>query len=218
MTMVVLVLVLIWTLQTAIAYSATYGRLDAVSATLAEQPWTGAWIALRAAVILAAIVLWVLNRRRNLFRVIIVANALLTLGLAGNTMALMQDLVKGFSTQALDLLLSDVFFVAVTNILVFSIWYWIVDPPGIEEGQRDEDPWELLFPQRADNLPGYEDWQPRYTDYLFVAFTTSFAFSPTDTMPLTRRAKLLMLLQSSISIVTLTGLAGGAINLLGGSS
>lgn len=59
---------------------------------------------------------------------------------------------------------------------------------------------------------------PHYTDYLFVAFTTSFAFSPTDVMPLTRRAKLLMMLQASISIITLTGLAGTAINILASSN
>jgi uncharacterized membrane protein len=55
------------------------------------------------------------------------------------------------------------------------------------------------------------------TDYLYVAFTTSVAFSPTDTLPLTRRAKVLMLLQATISLVTLTGIAGSAINILAGS-
>ena len=64
--------------------------------------------------------------------------------------------------------------------------------------------WDFLFPQRGANLPHYESWPPRYTDYLYLAFTTSFAFSPTDTLPLTRRAKMLMLLQSAISIITLT--------------
>ena len=58
------------------------------------------------------------------------------------------------------------------------------------------------------------NWLPRYTDYLYVAFTTTFAFSPTDTMPLTRRAKMLMLLQAAISVVTLTAIAGSAINIL----
>jgi predicted ribonuclease YlaK len=53
---------------------------------------------------------------------------------------------------------------------------------------------------------------------MYLAFTTSFAFSPTDVLPLTRRAKLLMLLQSVISIVTLTGIAGNAISILAGGS
>ena len=70
----------------------------------------------------------------------------------------------------------------------------------------------------AATLPGYEQWQPRYTDYLYLAFTASFAFSPTDTLPLSRRAKLLMLLQAVISIVTLTGIAGSAINILAGAA
>ncbi len=109
MTVVVLVLVLIWVLQTLIAYSAIFGRLGNISAALVEQPWSGAWLGLRAAVILAAIVLWIMNRRRALFKTIIIANALLTLGLMGNTVALMQDLIVGLSTQDLDILLSAVF-------------------------------------------------------------------------------------------------------------
>jgi hypothetical protein len=77
--------------------------------------------------------------------------------------------------------------------------------------------WDFLFPQRAASVPRYERWVPSYTDFIDLGFTTSFAFSPTDTMPLTRRAKLLMLLQSVISIITLTGIAGSAINILAGA-
>jgi uncharacterized membrane protein len=79
------------------------------------------------------------------------------------------------------------------------------------------EPWDFLFPQRGADLPFYESWVPRYTDYLYLAFTDSFAFSPTDTLPLTRRAKLLMLLQATISIITLTAIASSAINNLAGS-
>lgn len=56
-----------------------------------------------------------------------------------------------------------------------------------------DEPWAFVFPQRGNALPNYEHWVPRYLDYLFLAFTTSFAFSPTDTLPLTRTAKMLML-------------------------
>jgi uncharacterized membrane protein len=78
------------------------------------------------------------------------------------------------------------------------------------------EPWAFLFPQRGASLPHYEAWQPHYLDYLFLAFTTSFAFSPTDTLPLTRTAKMLMLLQAAVSVVTLTGIAGSAVNILSG--
>lgn len=69
-------------------------------------------------------------------------------------------------------------------------------------------PGALLFPQRATTLPHYETWTPRYLDYLFLAFTASFAFSPTDTVPLSRTAKMLMIVQAAISVVSLTGIAG----------
>jgi hypothetical protein len=73
-----------------------------------------------------------------------------------------------------------------------------------------------LFPQRDRSLQSYERWSPGYPDYLFIAFTTSFAFSPTDALPLTRTAKMLMLLQASISVVIVLGIAAGAINAIVG--
>ena len=60
-------------------------------------------------------------------------------------------------------------------------------------------------------------WVPRYGDYLFIAFTASFGFGPADAPPLTRRAKAIMLLQAVISVVTLTAIAGSAINILAGA-
>ena len=104
-----------------------------------------------------------------------------------------------------------------SNILIFSIWYWIIDPPGVVEGEDAHQPWAFLFPQRGSPLPCYESWVPHYVDYLFIAFTTSFAFSPTDTLPLAQTAKMLMMAQAAISVVTLTGIAGAAINILAGN-
>ena len=111
-------------------------------------------------------------------------------------------------------MLIDAALMSVSNILIFSIWYWIIDPPGVEDAPHEETPWAFLFPQRGSSLPHYERWRPSYADYLFVAFTTSFAFSPTDALPLTRMAKMLMLLQAAISVVVVLGIAGGAINAL----
>src|SRR6204780_4208573 len=81
---------------------------------------------------------------------------------------------------------------------------------------RFGEPLEFLFPQRAGAIPHYESWVPRYGDYLYLAFTTSLTFSPSETAPVTRRAKALMLLQAVISVVTLTAIAGSAINILAG--
>ncbi len=213
LTMVVLVLLAIVVLQESISYSVTFGRLASFVPGWNQSRVSAGWLTLRAILLIVTVVLWLFNRKREVFKAIIVTNGVLTVGLFVNMLALSEALL-GFSSQAVKNLLVDVFFMAVTNILIFSIWYWLIDPPGIEETQRVNEPWDFLFPQRGSILPFYESWVPRYTDYLYLAFTTSFAFSPTDTLPLTRRAKMLMLLQATISIITLTGIAGSAINIL----
>ena len=213
---VVLVLLLIVILQGSISYSTTFGALSRFIPGLEDSPVAGAWLVLRLILIAVLLFLWLLTRKRHLFRAIIITNGLLTFGLFINMLALLDALTR-LTAQAAESLVVDVVLMAITNILIFSIWYWIIDPPGIDETQRDDAPWDFLFPQRGADLPHYESWLPRYTDYLYLAFTTSFAFSPTDTLPLTRRAKMLMLLQSTISIITLTGIAASAIGLLAGS-
>ena len=160
-------------------------------------------------------VLWTLRRKHALFQLIIIANALSTLALLIQTGSLISALFGGAS-EAINALMLDVALMATSNILIFSIWYWVIDPPGVEDVSRADERWDFLFPQRGSLLPHYDGWFPRYPDYLFVAFTTSLAFSPTDTLPLSRRAKMLMMLQAAISVVTLTGVAGSAINILAG--
>ncbi len=217
LSMVVLILVGILLLQSEISYSTAFGRLDGFVKIPGWEhgAFPTAWLVLRVAAMLVVVTLWILNRKRDLFKAIIVANVMLTLGLLINMMLLV-DVLFGLSAQAVRPLLVDVVLMATTDVLIFSIWYWIIDPPGVEETQREDALWEFLFPQRGSVLPGYEAWTPRYSDYLYLAFTTSFAFSPTDTLPLTRRAKLLMMMQSSISLITLTAIAGSAINILAG--
>ena len=143
----------------------------------------------------------------------IFANSLLTLGLVASTYQMIVVLSSHNNANAVALL-NNVVRLAVVNILTFSIWYWLIDPPGIDETQPSDTPWEFLFPQRAASIPGYENWVPRYTDYLHLAFTTSVAFSPTDTLPLTRRAKVLMAVQAAVSLISITVIAGSAVNIL----
>lgn len=213
LTTVVLVLSVISVDQTSLSYTIAFGPLGGQPGFV-EYLASGGY-AVRATLHALLAVLWILNRKRALFRTIVVANTLFTFALLLDTYFLVGVLFS-ISAVAIDTLLIDVVLMAVANILVFSIWYWIIDPPGVEERQHTDQPWDFLFPQRASSLPHYDLWVPRYADYLFVAFTTSFAFSPTDTLPLTRRAKMLMLLQAIVSLVTLTGIAGSAINILAG--
>lgn len=103
----------------------------------------------------------------------------------------------------------------ITNVLIFALLYWQFDLGGPEArmnnaGRRPH--W--LFPQTGvpDVLP---DWRPTFIDYLFLAYTTATAFSPTDTLPLTARAKLLLMLESAIAMTTVLVVASRAINILG---
>ncbi|MFC1420297.1 hypothetical protein [Streptacidiphilus cavernicola] len=102
-----------------------------------------------------------------------------------------------------------------TNIIAFSLWYWEWDrggPAVRAMGTRDYP--DLLFPQMQQQGLAPADWEPQYPDYLYVAFTNATAFSPTDTMPLSRWAKLLMTMQSVVSLVTLALVIARAVNVL----
>ncbi len=105
----------------------------------------------------------------------------------------------------------------VTNVLAFSILYWQVDRGGPEarvnsSGRRPD--WLFTQQEAGEDLvkPG---WLPTYIDYLYLGFSTATAFSATDALPLTARAKLLMMLDSTISLLTLVVVAARAINILG---
>jgi len=105
----------------------------------------------------------------------------------------------------------------VTNVFIFSLLYWQIDrggPEGRIEGAGNWPDW--LFPQvqaPAGDVP--EDWHPTFVDYLYLSYSTVTAFSTTEVAPLTPRAKLLMMLQSMISLITIVLVASRAINILG---
>jgi uncharacterized membrane protein len=102
-----------------------------------------------------------------------------------------------------------------TNFLAFALWYWEIDRggPGIRAAGEDRAP-DFLFPQMADDSIHPRDWRPDFIDYLYVSLTNATAFSPTDTMPLSHMAKLVMGLQSVISIITLALIVSRAVNIL----
>jgi uncharacterized membrane protein len=102
-----------------------------------------------------------------------------------------------------------------TNVIVFGLWYWELDGGGPPARLRDpRAPRDFAFVQMTDPEVAARGWHPRFVDYLYLAFTNASAFSPTDTMPLTRWAKLLMLAQSTVSILTLLLVAARAVNIL----
>ena len=114
-------------------------------------------------------------------------------------------------------LLSSSVGVWVTNVIISALLYWQIDRGGPEARANHTCPKpDWLFPQET--APGEDvprDWHPVFIDYLYLAYSTATAFSTTDAMPLTARAKLLMMLQSAFSLLTVMVVASRAINILG---
>ncbi|HTC36894.1 MAG TPA: hypothetical protein VK724_26180 [Bryobacteraceae bacterium] len=104
----------------------------------------------------------------------------------------------------------------VTNVLVFASWYWRLDAGGPHQRdlRRKHNEGAFLFPQMLISGKDARDWRPGFVDYLFLAFNTSTAFSPTDVPVLSRWAKGMMMVQASISLLAVALLAARAVNIL----
>jgi len=107
----------------------------------------------------------------------------------------------------------------ISNVLIFALWYWRLDAGGPHE--RDAIPGHtrgaILFPQMTipnDSPNKDKDWEPQFVDYLFLAFNNSTALSPTDAPVLSRWAKVLTMMQASISLIIVVLLAARAVNIL----
>lgn len=105
----------------------------------------------------------------------------------------------------------------VTNVIVFSLWYWEFDRGGPAERAAGSARWaSFAFPENATPELVPEHWMPTYPDYLYLSFTNSTAFSPTDTLPVRMWAKMTMLVQSVIALVTAILVIARAVNVLPG--
>jgi hypothetical protein len=148
-----------------------------------------------------------------------VLNGLVTAAMVWSLAQLVSDLLEHRGTPQRLLLAAAALWLA--NILVFASWYWHLDAGGPHERDltRGHPDGAFLFPQMtmdpaAKLAAGEHDWSPHFVDYLFLAFNTSTAFSPTDVPVLSRWAKVLMMLQSLISLTVIALLAARAVNLL----
>jgi hypothetical protein len=141
-----------------------------------------------------------------LLSIVSLANAVLVL-------AVVASLIEGEEKSGAQLLLKAVT-VWATNVIAYGLWYWGLDRGGPVRRLRPHPPApDFQFPQMENPQLAPPRWQPELIDYIYVSFTNSIAFSPTDAMPLTRRAKLLMLSESAISAVTLLLVAARAVNI-----
>jgi hypothetical protein len=103
----------------------------------------------------------------------------------------------------------------VTNVLLFGLWYWELDRGGpVTRALEPDTPPDFLFVQMQEPRHAPPDWMPGFLDYMYTSFTNATAFSPTDTMPLTYMAKVLMAVQSLAALVTIGLVVSRAVNIL----
>lgn len=152
-------------------------------------------------------------RRINVILLIIVTSAANIYSLSVVADQLLQG--KNSTATGHNLILAAVN-IYLTNIIVFGLLYWELDGggPGLRRKapKRDLDFW---FPQQvASEGEAQPHWKPTFTDYLYTSSTNAMAFSPTDTLPVSRRAKMLMLTQAAIALVAIALVAARAVNIL----
>lgn len=134
-----------------------------------------------------------------------------------SAVTLVVGLVRGTNDSGASVLLTSGGVVYLVNILVFGVAYWELDRGGpADRAHGEEGSPDFLFIQMTMDGPEFEEWEPRFTDYLYVSFTNATAFSPTDTMPLTTLAKGAMMAQAVVAFVTVAMLVARAINILPG--
>ena len=130
---------------------------------------------------------------------------------AGALILLIDALLNGSGIPGRQLL-SGALAIFLTNIIMFGLWYWELDSPGLS-GRHKPQSEHFLFPQESAHEP--KGWQPSFFDYLYVSLTNNSAFSPTDTLPLTHVAKTLMGIQALIALLTVVLVTARAVNILG---
>jgi hypothetical protein len=148
-------------------------------------------------------------------RLTIALIAVMTLGTLLGVVILLHDILANVHGLNATDLLGRGAAIWVTNVIVFSLWYWELDRGGpAERAAPSGISLSFAFPEDAMSELATEGWMPRYPDYLYLAFTNATAFSPTDTLPIKTWAKMAMMAQSAISLVTAILVIARAINIM----
>ncbi|HPR09602.1 hypothetical protein KDA06_02795 [Candidatus Saccharibacteria bacterium] len=126
----------------------------------------------------------------------------------------LRQLISNASSLSGYQLLGSAVAIFLTNIIVFALWYWEIDSPGLTGKRWSRHDRDFLFLQH-DKPHDYPGWQPNFVDYLYHSVTNAINFAPADTRPITRQAKLLMGAQALVSVTTLALIIARSVSILG---
>jgi len=146
-------------------------------------------------------------------RIVLALVFLFVAGALWSTTLLVYDLVKGTGVaNSADQLLATGAVVWLGNNLAFAMLFWLIDGGGPVARSHDPRPVDFAFPQHLSSEIAIPGWRPTFLDYLYLGFTNATAFSPTDAMPLTHRAKFAMVVQASVSLALFALILARAVN------
>lgn len=166
------------------------------------------------AMLATMLVLWFTESDQWVHTLAIVYLAWVTIRLI-TKVALVSYIIASRPQNGVGVLLKDTIVLWIANVLLFGAWYWIIDAGGPRV--RREGPtqrFDFAFPQRVASLPGWQSWQPGFWDYVFLGFCGSTQFGLADTLVLSLRAKLLLMLQAALSVTVIVFIAAIAISVL----
>jgi uncharacterized membrane protein len=126
----------------------------------------------------------------------------------------LQSLIVNHASLSAEQLLAAAIPIFVTNIIVYALWYWEIDSPGLTRTHWSKHEKDFQFTQQ-DLEKEFPAWEPQFLDYLFLSVSNAVNFAPADTRPLTHQAKMLMSSQSLISVFTLALVVARSVSVLG---
>lgn len=154
-----------------------------------------------------------LGARRRLHRVALTLAGILVAAALWATVLLVADLIRGTGvTNSADQLLASGAIVWLGNNLAFGLLFWLIDGGGPLARSKQPVPVDFAFTQHLNPDLAPSGWRPVFLDYLHLGFTNATAFSPTDVLPLTHRAKYMMLVQSTVALALVGLVVARAVN------
>jgi uncharacterized membrane protein len=169
-------------------------------------------------VIMVALIGFTVNRpamHRSIHHVLALAlPALVSAANFSSLVLVLHSLIFGHASVSAPELLTSALAIFATNIIVFALWYWEIDSPGLSRTRWSTNDKDFQFIQQ-DMKQEFPGWQPAFLDYLFLSVTNAVNFAPSDTRPLTHSAKSLMGAQALISLFTLALVIARSVSVLG---
>lgn len=154
----------------------------------------------------------VISRKRRTFAMVLIA--IVTVANIFSLGALINALISGSSEVDGYSLLLNAVTIYITNIFIFALWYWEMDGGGPDKRTGQLKQADFLFPQMNHRSVSIKPWLPGFIDYLYLSATNVTNFAAADTVPVSHRAKMLMMLQSLTSVVIVVLVAARAINIM----